>query len=249
MEKSRSPFFSVDFWFKVVGAVVLLALGVTGIFAPDLKLVMVSFVCVFMIVLFELIEVVPTIKVTTRAGAKVLTTFEIIVCLAIGVALGYATVLLALNKKDDSGNLVFFANLIKSHYIHIFAVGLVLYIRGIIYFACAVLYEQPTKKKTFWINVLFITFGVVCLSSRTNMNAVFAWIIIVLSLASGVYLGVSGGGSYYQYRKYVINKKQAEKEEIVEKAPGRGKAPMVDEEDEDDKIIEPDVDDDRPSVN
>lgn len=262
IKESRSPLISVDFWFKMVGAAVLLALGIMGILdISGIGKVLVVFVCGLLIILFELIQVVPAIKVTKSGKARAFITMEIVLDLAIGVFVFYSGVIYALNKGDFNNDTLegwnnILCGLVANHQIHIILIGIVLYIRGINYFIGTVLFKESTKTKIFWIQVLFMTFGVVCIAAASQMDLFFTWLIIVLSLLSGTYIGGSGGVSFYRYRKSVAERNESEKEDNVEKDTSKRDSIVddVEEEDEveiddndDQEIEEDDEQEDKPS--
>ena len=243
--ETKSPFLSVDFWFKIVGAAILLALSIWGILDFDgIGKVLVVFVCAFFIILFELIQVFPAFKVVKNGKARAFIILEILIDLVIGVFVFYCGVVFAKfnNNNPDGWNKVV-VDLLDNNQIHIILTGIVLYIRGINYFIASVLFNEPTKAKIFWTQVLFMTFGVICIASATKLNVIFTWLIIILALISGAYIGGSGGVSFYRYKKFVNDHKNTEEEvndEISKDAPARNEEIYEDEEESEEIYIDPD---------
>ncbi len=236
--KTYNPILDMKFWFKLIGGVVLVALAFVFIFEKELR----ERVCIGIfggiVAVFSIYRIYPTFKYTKKGWAKFLGVVEIIVDLVIGCLLVFG----GFNFSESGNDLTEFTTK-NFHYF----LGVVFYLRGIVYTVCSSLLKEPTNLKNYLINIACLTFGVVVFVTNAFKVDYLAWIMVVLAFASGAYLLGEGGVDYTKYRnhneqrkKKAEQKKKAREEKKKQKEAEKGEKSHDKEIEKQDRIITPD---------
>ncbi len=233
-----NPILDLKFWFKLVGGVVLLVIALALMFQKDLR----ERICVGIfggvVAVFAIYRIYPTFKYTKGAGPKVACIVEIIVDFAVGVLL----VVGGFNFSDSGKDLAEFTN----KYFHYF-LGLVFYLRGIVYTLCAIMFKEESTFKKYVINILCLTCGAYVFASDNFLVEALGWALVILSLISAAYLLVEGGIDYTNYRNHneqrrikTEQKKKEKEQKKREKEAEKGEAKKDKPIEKEEKIIIPD---------
>lgn len=232
-----NPILDKKFWCKLIGGVVLLVFALALLFQKDLR----ERICIGIfggiVAVFAVYRVYPTFKYEKGALAKVLCIIEIIVDFAVGVLLVFG----GFNFSDSGADLTAFT--IK--YFHYF-LGLVFYLRGIVYTLSCILLGQKSNLKNYIINILCLSFGAYVFANDNFLVSTLGWVLVILALGSSLYLLVEGGVDYNNYRNHneqrkrkVEEKKKAKEQKKKEKVAEKGEASKDKKSEKEEKIIIP----------
>ena len=235
---SKNPLKTYNFWFKIIGAALLIAFGLWIIFDEAMAVFMVLMATGLVAGIFAIIRFIPLMKTLKTKRARLVSIGEILIHLAIAVALVYG----AINKLTvtEEENISWIAKFIIGNYRFIIAFFFIT--RVISYFWCTVLLEEKTDKTKFWVHILLIILACV-MCSLTNVKAhTIALVIAVIALVCSLGLIVDGAVGYGRYRKALVKptekKKEEEKsEEISKDAPTEQIIIPVEDEPNDSAIV------------
>ena len=233
-----NPILDKKFWFKLIGGVVLLVFALALLFQKDLR----ERICIGIfggiVAVFAVYRVYPTFKYEKSAWAKVLCIIEILVDFFVGVLLAIG----GFNFSESGKDLAEFTNK-NFHYF----LGLVFYIRGIVYTLSCIMLGQKSNIKNYVINILCLSFGAYVFASDNFLVVSLGWALVVLALASSLYLLVEGGIDYNNYRNHneqhkrkVEQKKKEKEQKKRDKEAEKGETSKDKKSEKDEKIIIPD---------
>lgn len=237
-----NPIHSYKFWFKIFGAVLLVILGFILLFQKEAATSIVLMFTGGVFSLYSIIRVVPLMKTLEKGGSKVLCFVEILLDLVIGVLLIFLSIK---NFGDEKTGLIEFA---CEHYNVL--IGLVLWLRGFVYFVSTILFAEKTDKAQLFVHIGVITFGSFLFGVKIDA-AKIAIALAILSFVCGVAIAGSGFFDYGKYRsrvKDVREKKDDKKKKTKKKeAPARKDNEKIDDPEDRAPLIDHN-DDDRPYV-
>lgn len=236
----KNPIRSYKFWFKVFGAVLLIILGFFLLLRQsDAQIIVLMFTGgVFSI--YALMRVIPLIRTMEKGLSKVFCLIEILFDLIVGVLL----IFLSIKQfgSEQSGIVKFFVE----HYNML--IGIVLWLRGFVYFITTILFGEKTDKPQFYVHIAAISFGAFLLGVKIDAKYI-AIAIAIIAFVCAVAIGGEGFYDYGKYRKQVksIREKQEPQKEKGKEAPAKKKEEKIDEPKREIPQIEED-DNDRPFV-
>ncbi len=190
-------FFSKYVWvFEFTGAAILIAFGIIMKIIPISLLYIVGIIFIVM----GLFRVVPLIKTTKDKLAKWMFVSEIILNIAAGGYLIY----LGTQGEDDLGK------------IFGYIIGIVLYLRALIYFFTAIIRKETTDNIMFITHVIFITFGSMIIGNGGFNLKALSWFLLVLAILSALLIAFRGYGDYRNYRFQLSINETTKKIEVKE---------------------------------
>jgi hypothetical protein len=178
---------------KFIGAALLIAFGLVVKFIPESE-TFITILAGFIIIISSLFRVIPLMKTLHREALRTINLIEIIANVLVGGFLLYW----GFSGQASLGN--FFGYLI----------GALLYVRGLIFFASAVLLGEKSEQPKFWFHLSVITLAVYMITKGNINPGTFAWLILFVSIGIGAYLAFDGGGGYKRYRYEVAQRKATE---------------------------------------
>ena len=174
-------FFSKYVWvFEFIGAAILVAFGIVMKLIPISLLYIVGTIFIVM----GLFRIVPLLKTTKDKLAKWMFAGEIVLNIAAG---GY---LIYIGTKGE-------ADLGK---IFGYIIGIILYLRALIYFFTTVLRKEATDNMMFITHIVFITFGSLIIGNGGFNIKTLSWLLLVLAILSAILISVRGHTDYRNYR-------------------------------------------------
>lgn len=227
----KNPLKSYKFWIEAISAAILLAVGLVGIINKEFLVPLVVLITGIAILIFAVIRFIPLMKTLKTNRSRVLSFFELAVNLVVGVILFYGSILIFKDSNAESG----FAYFAKKYYR--FFLGGVLYLRGLCYFICTVLFKEETDQIKFWTHIAFITLGVVVCTVDSITPQILAFIVAIFALLGSAMLIVDAGFNYGKYRKAIKTKREKEKAK-----DNKAIAPGIEKPSEEDKNINIPVD-------
>lgn len=238
----KSPLKSYKFWIEAISAAILLGVGIAGIVQRDFLVPLVVLVTGAIVLVFATIRFIPLMKTLKANRSRFLSIGEFAVNIIVGVILFYGSILIFKDPNSTEG----FAHFSKEYYKYF--LGGVLYLRGLCYFVCTVLFKEETDQIKFWSHIAFLTLGV-CVCTMGVEVSLLALIVAIFALIGSACLIVDAGFNYGRYRKSIAAKREKEKakEEGTTIAPGVDK-PAVEEEIKEVPIEEPTNNDNQPYV-
>lgn len=222
----KNPLKHYKFWIQAISAAILLIIGIWGIIDRDFLVPIVVGVTAAAILIFAVIRFIPLMKTLQTTRSRFLTIGEIAINILVGILLFYGSIMIF--KDADEGFGKFMTNYYK------YFLGGILYIRGLCYFICTVLFKEETDQIKFWSHIGFLTLGVlVCAIDGVSATSL-AFVIAIFALLGAATLIVDAGFNYGKYRKYISanREKQKAKEEESSIAPGVDKPEQTDITDE-----------------
>ncbi len=240
----RNPLYTYKFWIKIVSAVLLIILGLMLLFKENEAQGIVLMFTGGVFIIYSIFRMVFLIKSLEKGASKALAIIEIIFDFVAGFLLVYLSVKTFGNTPEG---ILLFAT---QHYNII--IGLVLWLRGFIYFTTTILFYEKTDKFQLFVHIAIITFGSFLLGVKIKAESI-ALALAILSLISAVLVCGEGFFDYGKYRqqfKQPKDKKEKSKEENKGKeTPAReDKKEIPSDAPNEQPIIEPN-NDDRPYVN
>ncbi|MDE5715549.1 MAG: hypothetical protein K2I42_05385 [Anaeroplasmataceae bacterium] len=225
----RNPIKSYNFWLKILGAALLITLGVWLIidvntgenFAVFIVLMFTGLVAG----IFSIIRAIPLLRTAKTGKARFVSIIEIAIHIGLSIAMIFGAIAKISNEDSD------FANFVYKYYR--FVIAFYLYSSIVSYFCCTVLCKEETDKIKFWTHIGILTLTCVICAIEFKGQTI-AWIIAVLALAVSLGLIIEGGMGYNRYRKTILKEREIKKSEEQEEnqidAPAREeKEPIEDE--------------------
>ena len=187
-------------WFA--GAI-LIAFAITSLVKQEL----IYYLFGSLFVIFGLFRVVPLVKTTESKLIKWLTVFEMIIDCAAGVLLFY------FSSKQQFDKPIFG-----------YLVGIVLYLRGFMYFLATSLKSEPSTFLGFGTSITLLTLGTIIVFNGGFSLNTFKWVFFVVLIICVAFLIWRGAVDYRNYRGNLvgtskIKKIKKEKEKEVETNP------------------------------
>lgn len=204
----KNPIKTYSFWFKIIGAALLIAFGLWIIFDETMAVFMVLMFTGLVAGIFAIIRFIPLMKTLKTGRARLVSIGEILIHIGIAIALIYG----AINKLTaDEEEISWLASFIIKNYRFIIAFFFVT--RVISYLWCTVLLEEKTDKTKFWVHILLIILACV-MCALTNVEAhTIALVIATIALICSLGLIVDGAVGYGRYRKSLVKPEEKQKEE------------------------------------
>ena len=207
----KNPIKTYNFWLKIIGAALLIVLGVWLLVDNTTAKLVVLLFTGLVAGIFAIIRVIPLIRTLKTGRAKLVCFFEILIHLLLSVYLCYA----AFNLKQDPESAL--AKFNDQYYR--FFIAFFFYTRAVVYFMCAILFKEETDKTKFWIHIILITLACfLCAIDNLTTQAIAITIAVIAFLVS---LGLIGEGAsgYGRYRKMVVKERNANKEKKDQPKP------------------------------
>ena len=110
-------------------------------------------------------------------------------------------------------------------------IGVVFWVRGVVYFVSTVLFHEDTTKLQFFIHLFAISFGAFMFGVKIDIEKVLL-AIAILSFVCAAAIGSDGGFEYGRYRKSIKVEEPVEDEVEAEaevELPAEDEAPVEDE--------------------
>lgn len=204
----KNPIKSYSFWTKIIGAALLITLGVwllidinTGEkFATFIVLMFTGLVAG----IYAIIRAIPLMRTLKSRLGRFVCIIEIIIHIGLSVAMVFAAITKISNEESK------FADFVYSNY-H-FAIAFFFYTRVISYLICTILCKEETDKIKFWVHIGLLTLTCV-LCAIPFEGKTIAWIISIIALCCSAFLVIEGGTSYNRYRKEIAKDREIKKEE------------------------------------
>lgn len=228
----KNPIKSYQFWFKIIGAALLLVLGIWLLIDNTSAKFLVLMFTGIIAGAFALIRIIPLIRTLKSGRSKIVCLVEIILHLALAVYLIFA----ALSIKSDPE--AKFSKFNDENYR--FFIAFFFYSRAVAYFICTVLYKEETDKTKFWVHIVLITVAAVLCALTDITSQAIAISIAVIAFLCSLGLMTEGAVGYGRYRKQIVKERNDQKqEEVVEEttieAPTHQEIiPMIDENEQQD---------------
>ena len=163
------------------------------------------------VVIFSVFRVYPLMKTLKTEVLRTINLIEIIFEFIIGGLMVYV----AFSGKSDQG--IWAA-------LYGYMLTFFLLARGIIYFVSLYYFDEKSESVKFWMHMFFVGIGPVVLTLTLQGNgtiiSTLGWLLLVIAIGGGVYLGFDGYGGYRKYREYsksINQPKTKEKNKEVEK--------------------------------
>lgn len=212
----KNPMKNYMFWIKLIGGIILIAFGIALIIPQGHTFgqKMIVGITGGVVFVYGIFRIVPLFKTLEHGWSKALTIIEVLVDLGVGVLL----VLGGFDFAEEKSKLTTF--LIGENgdtgYYRMF-LGLVLYLRAVIYFVCSISFQEKSDWQQLLTHIICITLGTV-MFCRPEINAdTLCYILLALSLLCGVILTGEGGYSYFNYRNNFKKLSEAKKKEKEDK--------------------------------
>lgn len=241
----KNPIYTYKFWFKVFAFVLLIILGFILLLRQSDAQILVLMFTGGVFTVYALMRFIPLLKTLEKGSSKFFCLIEVIFDLIVGILL----IFLAAKQfgEEQSGIVKFFVenyNLL---------IGIVLWLRGFVYFFTTIMFAERTDRIQFWIHIAVITAGSYLLGVKIDAKWVAIGIAII-AFISGIAIG---GEGFYEYGKYRKNlKERREKSDKVQKdktkgkeAPSKNEPKKIDEPKVEVPVIDDGNNDDRPYVN
>jgi len=163
------------------------------------------------VVIFSVFRVYPLMKTLKTEVLRTINLIEIIFEFIIGGLMVYV----AFSGKSDQG--IWAA-------LYGYMLTFFLLARGIIYFVSLYYFDEKSESAKFWMHMFFVGIGPVILTLTLQGNgtiiSTLGWLLLVIAIGGGIYLGFDGYGGYRKYREYsksINQPKTKEKNKEVEK--------------------------------
>lgn len=221
----KNPIKTYKFWLKIIGAALLIVLGVWLLVDNTTAKLVVLLFTGLVAGIFALIRVIPLLRTLKTGRARIVCFVEILIHLALAVYLCFA----AFNLKEDPESA--FAKFNDQYYR--FFIAFFFYSRAVVYFICTVLFKEETDRTKFWVHIILMTLACfLCALDNLTTQAIAITIAVIAFLVS-LGLIAEGASGYGRYRKMVVkernaNKEKEEKEKIEKEAPAREQIVPVD---------------------
>ncbi len=229
----KNPVKTYSFWLKIIGAALLIALGVWLIVDINTGEKLATFIVLMFTGaaagIFSGIRFIPLMRTLKGSQAKITCVVEV----AIHVALAILMICGAVAKMGDGDSS--FADFIYANYRYLIA--FFFFTRIVSYFMCTVLFKEETSTLQFWVHILLIAASCIICAIAFEGRTI-AWVFAILALACSLGLVIEGGIGYNRYRLSIAKSRMVEKEEKEEESPAE---PLEMPSDED--IVIPLVDD------
>lgn len=248
--KLKNPIKTYGWWLKIIGAALLLVLGLWICFDRALGETIVVGFTGAVVVIYALIRIIPLIKTLKSKRSVAINIIEMVFDFIVGILLFVAAIMI----QKDSEN--WFAEFMGNYYKYF--LGAVLYLRGVTFFVETVLYKEQTDRYKFWIHIACMTLGCIVVALDGFNAAKLALVIAILSLICAAAFMVDGGFHYFKYRNKIKEEREEKTKDKGLEAPGVDKPKEEDITPEDkkdidivptDTIIDKDKPEDRPYVN
>ena len=208
----KNPLKTYSFWFKIIGAALLIAFGLWIVFDEKMAVFMVLMLTGLVAGLFGIIRFIPLMKTLKNGKSKAVHTGEIIIHVGIAALLIYG----AINKINPDKELSALANFVINNYRFIIAFFFVS--RVIAYFWCTVIFEEKTDKTKFWVHILLIVLACVMCSLANVKPHAIAIVIAIIALICATGLITEGATGYGRYRKSLDKPEETKKEKNNKKS-------------------------------
>ena len=176
--------------FEWFAAAILLAFAITSVIKNEFLVY--AFAAIFLV--FAVFRVVPLVKTTTSKLIKWLTVVEMIIDVAVSLALFFFS-----EKIIETGNLLGYL------------VGGVIYLRGVMHFLATSLKNEPTTMFGFVANILLVSVGAVIIARGGFDANVLAWFFFSVMIICVVVLVWRGAIDYRNYRGNLVGESQTKK--------------------------------------
>ncbi|HKM29875.1 MAG TPA: hypothetical protein VJZ51_03890 [Bacilli bacterium] len=174
-------FFGKYVWaFEFAGAAILLAFGIVMKTIPISLLYIVGTIFIIM----GVFRIIPLVKTTKDKLSKWLFIIEIVLNIAAG---GY---LIYVGTKGSASLGTVFG----------YMIGIVFYLRALIYFFTTIVRKEATDNIMFITHVVLITVGSMIIGSGGFNINVLSWFLLVLAILSALLIAFRGYGDYRNYR-------------------------------------------------
>jgi hypothetical protein len=215
----KNPIRTYSFWLKVVAAALLIPFAFVIFFSETWAEFMVLMMTGLVAGIYAIIRFIPLMKTLSSGKARLVHIGEILIHIAIAVALVYGAIAL-ITKTEEQKN--WFVTFVNTNYRFIIAFFLVT--RVIAYFWCTVLFNEKTDKSKFWAHILLIVLACVMCSLSNVKAQTIAIVIAVIALLCAAGLIVDGAVGYGRYRKSLVKPEEKpvedeKSEEISKDAP------------------------------
>lgn len=215
----KNPIKTYSFWLKVIAAVLLIPFAFVIFFSETWAEFMVLMMTGLVAGIYAIIRFIPLMKTLSSGKSRLVHIGEILIHIAIAVALVYGAIALITNTEEQKNWFVTFVN---TNYRFIIAFFLVT--RVIAYFWCTVLFNEKTDKSKFWAHILLIVLSCVMCSLSNVKAQTIAIVIAVIALLCAAGLIVDGAVGYGRYRKSLVKPEEKpvedeKSEEISKDAP------------------------------
>ena len=208
----KNPLKTYQFWFKILGAALLIVFGVFLIVDNSTARLVVLLFTGLVTAIFAIIRLVPLFKTLKTKRAKLLSFIEISVHLLLGAYLCYAAYLM---KTEPNSEISVFNDLNYR-----FFIAFIFYSRALVYFICTDLFKEETDKIKFWIHIILMTLAcVICAYGEITSQAIAVTIAVIAFLVSIILIG-EGTSGYGKYRKTIAKERNKDKTKNETKEEG-----------------------------
>jgi hypothetical protein len=163
------------------------------------------------VVIFSVFRVYPLMKTLKTEVLRTINLIEIIFEFIIGAVMVYV----AFSGKSDEA----LWTALYGYMLTFFLLA-----RGVIYFVSLYYFNEKSEAAKFWTHMFFIAIGPVVLTLTLQDNdtiiSTLGWILLVVAIGGGIYLGFDGYGGYRKYREYsksINQPKEKEKDKPKDK--------------------------------
>lgn len=202
------PKFGYGWALKWALAAVILAAGILSkIYEEDIVYAATGLA----VVIFSIFRVYPLMKTLKTEVLRTINLIEIIFEFIIGAVMVYV----AFSGKSDEA----LWTALYGYMLTFFLLA-----RGIIYFISLYYFDEKSEAMKFWTHLFFVGIGPVVLTLTLQDNntiiTTLGWLLLIVAIGGGVYLGFDGYGGYRKYRessKALNTEKAKHKDPKVEK--------------------------------
>lgn len=203
---------------KIIAGVILVVLGIVFIFAPSgndtdgnviyfrEKVSILIFGAIFIV--YGVTRLIYLIKADIKTKVKYLLLIEVVIDVVVGIMLFIG----GANFSSSDNNFASF--MIKNFK---YFLGLVFYLRGLLYLISCIFLQHLTHAKEFIINIVLFTFGAVAFSVKEFDVKALSWILVALAFICGAYTLCDGSYYYIKNKKHEDSKKNKKKEKSKDK--------------------------------
>ncbi len=210
-------FFKKFVWlWEMIGAALILALGIVIVTEESVLLVIVGTIFLFL----GILRFIPLMKTTEDKVLKWVYGIELFIDILAGGVLMY------LGISNPDGN---FMASIKENFGYIIAA--VVYLRGFAYFFAVNVRREEQSKFYFYVHIFLLTLGALMIGISINNKITLAnikWVIFAIAILSVIFVSYAGYKGYMNYRHLYISENTTKKVKRTKKADDL-EAPTSDE--------------------
>lgn len=216
-KERRTTFVNSMFILKMIGAAVLLGLGIWMLVDVNTakQLVITSTGAVVALLSIGRIIWLFKDKESTKRF-KLITLIEIIIDACVAVFLMIAGIKYQAGNEEEKTSK--FVKFVENYYRYF--IGVVFYARGVLHFFAVSFFKSKATLVNFVTNIVFLTTGAFCIFSKDATVKNIARVLTVLVLITCTYLG---GDGIYQFIKFKNGNNNGEKRKVKDKNKDKNK--------------------------